>query len=498
MHTVMQTSRPRRLIVLTTLTLALAACGQQAPTQPTPSNTNVNSETLNITPAQAQLKSGATQEFTVNTRNVTWQTSGGTLTGQGATVTWTAPTTPGTYTLTATDAVGKRAVTARVTVAATQPTPVFEKKLDTVTQLRKVETDAAGNVYVAGESREAQQYPICTERFPAECSYDAYVAKYTPDGTLVWKKTFGALATPDANQSELAYDLVVEPNGTSYALYRDPLGVNSTLVKLTPEGNEAWSKTVTATALDLNASGQLSVWRRTDTFATTFATLTEYGADGTPGRKGTFAVTPRTVLKLAPNNSVFSAEYDHATQDVRLTRYTFDGARVWARHYKDERPGASSTVHDLAFDARSNVYVSWSSEVNSSDVQATRASLKAFLKKYSVDGAWQFNTEVPVQRDATLSDSAVVAYSSVLEVSAQGNAYLNASTFFCALGERCSLDRGGYIRWNLSRLTSSGTLVWTVAGDDSLNDLAVSGERLFRVEDAGDAHLGGLLARLDH
>lgn len=80
---------------------------------------------ISITPSTASVGAGGTQQFTAlvtNTANtaVTWTSSGGNITGTGATVTWTAPATGGSYTVTATST----ADAARTAVANVTVTPV--------------------------------------------------------------------------------------------------------------------------------------------------------------------------------------------------------------------------------------------------------------------------------------------------------------------------------------------------------------------------------------
>lgn len=129
--------RVRRL-GLALLVTSLAACGGGGdPVAPPPP------VAVSVSPTSATVNAGATQAFTAtvtNTTNtsVTWTSSGGTLSGSGATVTWTAPVTGGSYTVTATsaadptknasatitvNAVGVAVSPATITVAAggTQP-----------------------------------------------------------------------------------------------------------------------------------------------------------------------------------------------------------------------------------------------------------------------------------------------------------------------------------------------------------------------------------------
>lgn len=105
--------------ILWFVTAGLVACGGgDGPTDP-PATV-----TIAITPASATLDGGGTQLFTAtvtngSTNDVTWTSSGGTLTGTGNSRTFTAPTTGGPFTVTATSvADASKSASATVTLRA--------------------------------------------------------------------------------------------------------------------------------------------------------------------------------------------------------------------------------------------------------------------------------------------------------------------------------------------------------------------------------------------
>jgi len=83
-----------------------------------------------VTPATATLEVGGTREFTAQVTNTTntavsWTSSGGAISGSGNTVTWTAPATAGTYSVTATSAAdATKQASASVTVTPPASTVV--------------------------------------------------------------------------------------------------------------------------------------------------------------------------------------------------------------------------------------------------------------------------------------------------------------------------------------------------------------------------------------
>ncbi len=113
--------------------LGLAACGGDTtqpvpPPGPPPPPPPPPAVAVSITPSSATVEAGQTQQFTAtvtNTTNtgVTWTSSGGTLSGSGATVTWTAPSAAGTYSVTAAS-VADPTKSASSSVSVALPNPV--------------------------------------------------------------------------------------------------------------------------------------------------------------------------------------------------------------------------------------------------------------------------------------------------------------------------------------------------------------------------------------
>lgn len=69
-----------------------------------------------------------------------------------------------------------------------------------------VETDNAGNSYVAGYFTGETAFEVNSVQFSAQGNGDIYVAKYSPTGDLIWIKDFGG------NASDRAYDLAIGPD----------------------------------------------------------------------------------------------------------------------------------------------------------------------------------------------------------------------------------------------------------------------------------------------
>lgn len=114
-----------------------------------------------------------------------WSASGGSISGSGSTVQWTAPAQAGTYTIQCSVSDGRGGSKSGVTdILVTDPIPVQTKwHLSPDLSTRSIATDqATGELYAAGR----------TTATPT----DVFLAKFNPDGTLAWEKRWG---TPECD-----------------------------------------------------------------------------------------------------------------------------------------------------------------------------------------------------------------------------------------------------------------------------------------------------------
>jgi CSLREA domain-containing protein len=197
--------RPSRLPALLLAVVLLATgCGDGgSPTDTTPPPPPPVQ--VSLTPTSASLDQGATASFTASVTNaqntaVSWATTGGTLSGQGNTVTLTAPETAGQVTVTATSvADGTRSASATVTVAAvavslTAPeAPILRHGTATLTA-------AVSGTVTTGVTWEA----TC-EGVDAEGATATWAAPGTPESCQVT-----ATSTADPSRSASA-ELAVDP-----------------------------------------------------------------------------------------------------------------------------------------------------------------------------------------------------------------------------------------------------------------------------------------------
>lgn len=427
-----------------TAALLLAACGQEAPSVPKSAVISAPA-VLSVTPAQATLRAAGSLTFQASSRNVTWQASGGSLSGSGAKVTWTAPTAPGRYTITAT-AKGGQAVKADVTVQA--ETPLERPIASPLGFMSRVKTDAAGNIYVAGEEHENKS---CADAWPfgpvGDCQPNASIAKLDSTGALLWQKTFSP-ANGEAGHST-AYDLVLDSSGNSFILtdYKAPGSAQSvgSLIKISSSGEVAWIKPVTTGAivrstrfpfgpqypnLDKDSKGNIYRWY----FEDGKTHLVRYASDGSESEQTEFQ--GNLLARIGPDDNIYSADIDPTYQDVRVVRSTLNGSEVWQRHFDQSGTNTGITLDDLAFGQADSVYILWRGQ-------------QANVKKYSRSGQWQWNTE--------LKDDDVNYLGGLLNVAPDNTiyAFMSGSATAAPPCERRCTDYGTVT----FRLSSSGPLL---------------------------------------
>lgn len=112
---------------------------------------------------------------------------------------------------------------------------------------KEVETDAAGNVYVAGTfegSMTVQGLTIATSGDATTGSYDedVFVAKYNAAGTLQWLKKYGMPGAGN-NQEALAMDIDAAGNMYVGGSYGSANSYHAFLVKFDAGGTQLWDKT---------------------------------------------------------------------------------------------------------------------------------------------------------------------------------------------------------------------------------------------------------------
>lgn len=129
------------------------------------SNMIVSVLSLTATPSTVYSQGTSMVVCDITMGDISWSATGGTISGYGAFVIWTAPATTGTYDVTCSASYAERADSKSVSINVIAEEVVVSKFV--TAKAEKVAVDASGNVYVSG---------------------DCFVAAFDAAGDQLWKK----------------------------------------------------------------------------------------------------------------------------------------------------------------------------------------------------------------------------------------------------------------------------------------------------------------------
>jgi uncharacterized delta-60 repeat protein len=248
--------------------------------------------------------------------------------------------------------------------------------------------DKGSNAYIAGR----------TSSFGSGVS-DALVLKYSAEGDLLWQQTWGG------DKTECAIPVAVGADGCAYvAGYTDSFGAGDYdcfLLKYSPDGTLLWQKTWGGTSLDgaqalcVDSAGCLYVAGDTESFGQgkADAFLLKYSPDGTLILERTWGsneVDGATALCLGRDQTIILAGFASRTGtrvkrgegNLLLLEYSTTGLLLAQRTWSN---GADSGAHRLCMDDSGNLLVAGST--GSFDT----GDYEALLLKFSPEGnlLWQ-------------------------------------------------------------------------------------------------------------
>ena len=239
--------------------------------------------------------------------------------------------------------------------------------------------DTEGNVYVTGESRGS------------EGGFDYATIKYNSDGTEVWVARYDGPGNDYDNANALAVDAAgnVYVTGRSAGSESD---YDYATIKYNPDGSEAWvarydgpeNSTDQANALAVDAASNVYVtgWSEDD-----YATI-KYNSDGTevwvarydgPGN----STDQANALALDEAGNVYVTGWSE--DDYATIKYNSDGTEVWVARY--DGPGNSTDqANALALDEAGNVYVTGWSEDDYATIKYNPDGSEAWVSRYNGPG----------------------------------------------------------------------------------------------------------------
>ena len=333
-----------------------------------------------------------------------------------------------------------------------------------------VKTDAAGNVYVTGWIENSTGNP------------DSYTLKYSPDGDLLWAKTYAGSATG----VDYGYALAVDQSGNAYVAgfgNGDDPTFDIFVLKYDADGNSVWTQRWTSPITNYSAYAySIAVDNQGNVFTTGFE------SDGlTDGEFITLKFNSSGVLQWATpyNGSTSSIDYaNHIVvdtdgnsyitgwsggannlHDMTTIKYDPDGNELWVKRYNGSADD-NDYAYWLALDGSGNVYVAGQSVETGSDNDITTI-------KYAPNGdeIWVRHYDGPAHGyDA----------GQAIAVDADGNAYVTGNHTL-ATGLECVT----------LKYSAAGDLLWTASfnGPDASGGVFIS----IALDDTASAYVTGFV-----
>jgi len=314
---------------------------------------------------------------------------------------------------------------------------------------RRIALDALGNCFVAGSFSDSVAFG--TNQFTSRGAHDIFVAKYDPDGQLLWALQGGGTA------DDYAHEITTAPDGGCMVIW---FGGNGSLGGL----NVTVSGSQDAIFARISAAGA-PVWLRRGGSTSSDC---GYGIAADPfGNcfltgwfKNTANFGGRTVTSVG-NEDIFWAKYDSA------------GNAVWAR-----RAGGANydTGFSLCSDNQGNCYtIGWFSgdATFATTTLHSRGGSDVFVTKHDPSGSLLWVTQLGRPTDDLGEGIAVDPLGNVLVSGATGGNTGHGTSVFGA-GILTSLGMDGFV----AKLDASGRLLWFMTGggeaysDDQVRALA--------------------------
>ena len=270
---------------------------------------------------------------------------------------------------------------------------------------RALTTGLDGSIYVSGITQGALDGQTNSG------SYDAFLTKYSADGTKAWTKLLGASQADYAHALTTGLDGSIYVSGKTYSALDGQANsgyFDIFLTKYTADGSKLWTRLLGTNsddishALTIGLDGSIYVSGETDrgldgqtSNGSVDAFLTKYNPDGSKiwtkllGNSSTdiaFALTTGldgSIYVSGSTNGALDGQTYSGGTDLFLTKFSTDGSKVWTRMLGSN---GSEYVSSLTTGLDGSIYVSGSTN-GAIDGQTNSGDFDSFLTKYSPDGS---------------------------------------------------------------------------------------------------------------
>jgi hypothetical protein len=353
--------------------------------------------------------------------------------------------------------------------------------------------DAAGNTYVTGRFAKTVDFDPAVDRpdgsdvLTAKGTSDAFVAKYAPDGALVWARRMGSDYVRSFNPPSLS-----DPTESGRGVAVDGAGN----VVVTGE----FTGTADFGPINMTGAGRADVFVAKLNPAGNFVWATKWGGTTVDSAQGIAVDAAGNVISTGATATV-SPSGGKTFNGFEVRKYSPTGASVWSERI-DNTGGMSGS---LGTDAAGNVYVGGSfcgtvdfnpdprktNSVTGSSVLSGGQGVNGYVLKLTAAGAFGWVSPF-VAKTSQVSGSHV--YCNDLAVDAAGNvivggAYGGQVDFNPSASGDYRLPTGTGDNAFVTKLSSTGSLVWA-------NRLAGASFRSVAVDASGAVYVAGAFAGL--
>ncbi|WP_170928594.1 SBBP repeat-containing protein [Deinococcus hopiensis] len=282
------------------------------------------------------------------------------------------------FTAEARDGRGNIALSSTVPVDVNIPIPFGIRQFGTMNfdAASSVATDSNGFIYVAGftDGNFANTF--------GSYSRDAFIAKFSPSGNLIWVKQFG-LQVFDHSGDDEPTGVALDSGGNVYIVGNIGQGTECFIAKFDSSGNQQWIK--------------------------------YYGTTGTERTSGVAVDQGGNIYTSGYTNGVFPGN-GNTSENAFIMKYDPSGNQVWVKQFG---AAGSETARDIAIDSSENIYVAGDTEGTFPN-NTSSGSSDVFLAKYTSSGSQLWVKQYGTNRSESASGIAIDSTGNIHTV---GNTY---------------------------------------------------------------------------
>jgi len=308
---------------------------------------------------------------------------------------------------------------------------------------------ADGTLYVAGGTqRSLDGNPNTLDGQTHYGSSDAFISKFTSDGTMQWIRLLGTSSSDYATGISTAADASIYIVGVTFGDLdgQTHRGRGDAFIsRYTSDGTRQWTQLLGtssqdyASSISTAADGSIYVtgWTTGDLDGQTKngygdAFISKYNSNGSKQWTrllGTASINAEeaTSISTAPDGSLYvtgitygdlDGQTNNGYGDVFLSKYTSDGSREWTRLLGSSSLYSYDHANSVNITADGSIYIAGHTE-GSLDGQQNSGGSDAFISRYTSDGTRQWT-----QLLGTSSQD----YASSISTAADGSIYVTGGT----------------------------------------------------------------------